>query len=662
MAFRLFIARGNSQGQQFIAVQPMVFIGRDPGCDVVLSDAGVSLKHVRITERDGRYYVEDLKSSNGTLLNGQALLAEAELSNGDSLGVGTAVVQVSVLEVPDATARKRAVPSGVPISSKRETGDYPPVPSQRSGPGDDEATLPAGRPLPREELAKLPIDRAKYEADTDKTSPLAPVMADPGMFPKIELPDPRPSLPHPSKALAQNAPTQQAKALFPVDSATAGTARELAKVPERERDTGAASSVERSAALSHELATAMAPSLPAAAEPMTAIDAAVVGDPNAAGLSTRIERVPPPLPDGHLPSVLVPASELLRRTPDAANIETRVREPTVIDESTDPSGQARPQLPGAERSAADRARRKREAFATLGGQLGWYWYELSFRTRTLIGAVGGGLVLAVLISLWLVFRPPPGPELPPEPATLTARPIPYAFGYGDGVDYEHIDFKELRFDVKSPTAAAVMVHYRAEGIGHEEVSVTVNGTEAGFVAADTGMPDRELETLLSQFALKRDEPNVLVFDNVKNPPGKERWRISELWMELIPVPEVTPEQAQAMAKELHQRAQMLEKQRAAGDDTLFLLWRTYRQGWISLLSLREERRGWLYTDMKRRADAARVELDVQCGTIMLDAKKQMELKNPEGAKEILEGVSRYFPTRDHPCPALADEKLREYDL
>ena len=29
---------------------------------------------------------------------------------------------------------------------------------------------------------------------------------------------------------------------------------------------------------------------------------------------------------------------------------------------------------------------------------------------------------------------------------------------------------------------------------------------------------------------------------------------------------------------------------------------------------------------------------------------------------LLEGVSRFFPTRDHPCPAIAEQKLREYDL
>ena len=45
-----------------------------------------------------------------------------------------------------------------------------------------------------------------------------------------------------------------------------------------------------------------------------------------------------------------------------------------------------------------------------------------------------------------------------------------------------------------------------------------------------------------------------------------------------------------------------------------------------------------------------------------EAKKQMELRNPEKAKEILEAVPLAFPGRDHRCQALADEALTRYQL
>lgn len=647
MPLRLFIARGNAQGQSFIAVQSTVFIGRDAGCDVVLSDTGVSGRHVRIVERDGRYFAEDLTSSNGTLLNGAPLPGERELNDGDALGIGGAVVQLSILDAPDATSRKKLMPQGVSVS-KLKTGERAPVRADDDGP-----TVPVGRPLP-------PIDRKKYEADTEKTAPIGKPLEN------LDLPPP-PLKPPPATLSHPNAmPTQQAKALFPwptegeretkpapaepkaVES-TEPHGKPAVLVPLEPRQPAPAApddSLAQTAIDPREKATIVLPPLPAAAEPMTAIDASIVEQP--AGEPTRSDR---PANPG---AVLVSAAAVLKQAPDTANVETRLA-PSVVVPANEP------QRPVGE-SAADRARKKRHASATLGGQLAWYWNELTPRARIVIGVLVVAVALGTGFGVWTVYRPPPGRALPDEPAVLSSRPIEYSFGYGDGVDYEHVDFKELRFEVKAATSAAVVVHYRAQDVGHEEVSVSVNGHEAGFAPADMGMPDRDLETLLSQFWLVRDGPNVLVFDNVKNPPGKERWRISNLWLELIPVPEVTPEQAIAAAKEAHAKAELLEKQRAAGDDTLFKLWRTLRQGWIAMLALKEEQRTWLFADLKRRADAARVELDVQCGTLMLEAKKQIELKNPEGAKEILEGVWRWFPTKDHPCPALAEEKLREYDL
>jgi hypothetical protein len=133
-------------------------------------------------------------------------------------------------------------------------------------------------------------------------------------------------------------------------------------------------------------------------------------------------------------------------------------------------------------------------------------------------------------------------------------------------------------------------------------------------------------------------------------------------MELVPVSEAGRDAATSAARAALERGTSLEKQHSAGDDLLFRAWRTYREGWLSLLALRDEERGPLFAELKRRSDFLRLALDTQCGALMLDAKKQMELKNPDAAREILEGVPRFFPTNDHPCHALAEEKLSEYGL
>jgi pSer/pThr/pTyr-binding forkhead associated (FHA) protein len=46
-------------------------LGRDPGSDVVLADEDVSRHHARLIRKHGKYYVEDLDSLNGTLVNGE---------------------------------------------------------------------------------------------------------------------------------------------------------------------------------------------------------------------------------------------------------------------------------------------------------------------------------------------------------------------------------------------------------------------------------------------------------------------------------------------------------------------------------------------------------------------------------------------------------------
>jgi hypothetical protein len=64
-----------------------LLIGRDPACDVVVTDPRVSRRHARVFVREAGLDFEDLGSSNGTLCNGD-LLVRGELRVGDRLQVG----------------------------------------------------------------------------------------------------------------------------------------------------------------------------------------------------------------------------------------------------------------------------------------------------------------------------------------------------------------------------------------------------------------------------------------------------------------------------------------------------------------------------------------------------------------------------------------------
>ncbi|MCD4656566.1 MAG: FHA domain-containing protein [Planctomycetes bacterium] len=66
----------------------VVFIGRAKVCKIVLMDKLASRKHVKIFKIDELFYVEDLKSCNGTFLNGKELKAPTKLNSGDVIKVG----------------------------------------------------------------------------------------------------------------------------------------------------------------------------------------------------------------------------------------------------------------------------------------------------------------------------------------------------------------------------------------------------------------------------------------------------------------------------------------------------------------------------------------------------------------------------------------------
>jgi FHA domain len=63
-------------------------IGRAGNADVQIDDRYASGLHARIYAHRGHFYVEDLKSTNGTLLNDDPLAGEAELMPGDLIRIG----------------------------------------------------------------------------------------------------------------------------------------------------------------------------------------------------------------------------------------------------------------------------------------------------------------------------------------------------------------------------------------------------------------------------------------------------------------------------------------------------------------------------------------------------------------------------------------------
>ncbi len=78
---------GLEQGERFDLIGGLS-IGRSRDADVQIEDRYASGIHARIFSRDTRSYVEDMNSTNGTLLNDAQLKGEAELLDGDVVRIG----------------------------------------------------------------------------------------------------------------------------------------------------------------------------------------------------------------------------------------------------------------------------------------------------------------------------------------------------------------------------------------------------------------------------------------------------------------------------------------------------------------------------------------------------------------------------------------------
>ena len=80
-----------------------IVIGRHPAlCDRVIDDLSVSRRHMRIGMAEGKPYVEDLNSLNGTLLDGAEVpqFEPVPFAAGQELTLGRVVLEVTRSEAP----------------------------------------------------------------------------------------------------------------------------------------------------------------------------------------------------------------------------------------------------------------------------------------------------------------------------------------------------------------------------------------------------------------------------------------------------------------------------------------------------------------------------------------------------------------------------------
>lgn len=80
-----------------VNVTDTITVGRSPGCMICIQNPTMSGRHCEITLRNGKMYIRDLNSTNGTYLNGVPnRVTEAELDSGSVIEMGSAKFQVQI--------------------------------------------------------------------------------------------------------------------------------------------------------------------------------------------------------------------------------------------------------------------------------------------------------------------------------------------------------------------------------------------------------------------------------------------------------------------------------------------------------------------------------------------------------------------------------------
>jgi pilus assembly protein CpaF len=114
MAFSIIISEKGGAERRESFDKNEISVGRVQGNDLMLPKGNVSKRHARLIFRDGRFIVTDLKSTNGTYVNGRKIGQATVVREGDKIYVGDFVLRFV------ADPNTRLSPDSQPSASQRE--------------------------------------------------------------------------------------------------------------------------------------------------------------------------------------------------------------------------------------------------------------------------------------------------------------------------------------------------------------------------------------------------------------------------------------------------------------------------------------------------------------------------------------------------------------
>jgi len=138
----------------FLGVKDGLVFGRISGCDVVVNDTKASRRHARLIVESGVVEIEDMDSSNGTLLNGKPV-ERRMMRDGDQVGIGKTVITYREGVLPGSKKKSQSSGGSASIFDDDDDllgGDSPapaaPAATVRPSPSPTPPPTPAPSPPP----------------------------------------------------------------------------------------------------------------------------------------------------------------------------------------------------------------------------------------------------------------------------------------------------------------------------------------------------------------------------------------------------------------------------------------------------------------------------------------------------------------------------------
>ncbi len=105
---------GSLSNPHWVVDRAEMVLGRDDTCDIVIPVRQISRQHLRIKMDGGNAFVEDLRSKNGSWVNGYRLTGARELEDGDEIRIAKDIRLRFVGSGATAPSTTRVLPDVIP--------------------------------------------------------------------------------------------------------------------------------------------------------------------------------------------------------------------------------------------------------------------------------------------------------------------------------------------------------------------------------------------------------------------------------------------------------------------------------------------------------------------------------------------------------------------